>query len=110
MKKLILSALMLTALSAPTLTHPIALQTAFDMGMFLTNLVMTPEILKSWGAPVPPIFIRTKLLKVPHKNTPTYKKSYPLTIAHLGLYMYTVRGLWKAYKERKNTGTIQVKR
>ncbi len=109
MKKLILSALMLTALSAPTLTHPIALQTAFDMGMFLTNLVMTPRVLKSWGITFSPILWRISRHPQFETTSQTTLKSFG-TIAHLGLYMYTARRLWKAYKERKNTGTIQVKR
>ncbi len=121
MKKQILSALILTALSAPTLTHPIALKTAFDMGMFLTNLIMTPEILASRGAPIPEKIIWTNLLVKPayvkpayehlpsRHQDPTYKKSLPLSIVQVGLYVYTVSGLWKAYKEHKNSGTIQVK-
>ncbi len=94
MKKLILSALMLIALSTPTLTHPIALKTVVDAGMLLANLVLTPEVLQLWG----------------EKNSSTYRQKIPLTIAHLGLYFYTISALSKAYEERKNSGIIQVKK
>ncbi len=99
MKKQILTALMLTALSTPTLNHPLALKTVFDAGMFITNLVMTHEVKRQWNEyPL----LATKRMRI--------LKNCILTAANLGLYIYTVSGLRKAYKERKNSGTIQVKK
>ncbi len=108
MKKQILAALMLTALSAPTLTHPIAFKTAFDMGIFLCNLVMTPTVLDSWGIPLSSILRRKPNYHFQIEVAPLIKNVG--TIAHLGLYFYTLSGLWKAYKERNNGGKIQVKK
>ncbi len=97
MKKLIFSALMLTALSTPTLTHPLDLKTVFDAGMFITNLVMTYEVNRQWNKHT---LLATKRMRI--------LKNCILTAANLGLYIYTVPALWKAYKERKNSGSIKV--
>ncbi len=87
MKKQLLSALMVITLSAPTLTHPIALKTIFDMSMILAATLS----------------YRNKFSSLTNHHLPTL-------VTHLGIYAYAIPSLWKAYKDyKKNDGKIQVK-
>ncbi len=91
MKKLILSALMLTALSVPSFTHSIPYKPLFDIVMIAGN---TRSFLKNYPEYSP--------------DCEPCKPSFLL--AHFGIYAYAFHSLWKSYKNYKeNAGKIQVK-
>ncbi len=102
MKKLILSALILTALSTPTLTHSIPYKTLFDISMILGSsyslLFNRPSTIRDH------YYKDGSGYSVKHTTPPTF------LLTHLGIYAYAFHSLWKTYKNYKeNAGKIQVK-
>ncbi len=101
MKKLILSALILTTLSTPTLTHSIPYKTLFDISMIVGG---THSLLLNINNTIDWCYKRGSYKGTSFHRLPTF------LLTHLGIYAYAFHSLWKTYKNYKeNAGKIQVK-